>query len=359
MKRKVSVIGTVGLPAAYGGFETLAENLSVRHESKWADEIDFAVYCSKHSYEKKLASYRKTKLRYINCKANGLFSVMYDMLSMIDSIKRKDDVAIVLGVSGCLFLPIFRLISKTKIVVNIDGMEWKREKWGWFAKRFLRLSERIAVKYSDVVICDNQAIVDYVKSCYLIDSVNIAYGGDHVNVEIPTEIPCALPSDYYFSVCRIEPENNIGLILDGFMMVPHANFVMVGNWDASEYGRALRVKYSSIRNIFLSDPIYDIKVLQAIRSGAKVYVHGHSAGGTNPSLVEAMSTGLPVFAYDCNFNRNTTHDGCFYFSNSADLCKLIESIKEELDDCKKRMRDIANTHYRWDQIADRYFSLCY
>ena len=358
MKKKVSIVGTVGLPPIYGGFETLADNLSARHESKWVDFFDLSVYCSSFSYREKENKFRSTQLRYVACKANGIYSVIYDTISMLDAVLKKDNVILVLGVSGCLFLPLVRFFSNAKIVVNIDGLEWRREKWGWFARAFLKLSEKIAVKFSDVVISDNQAVADYVENNYSIRSENVAYGGDHVNSASTVSAPFVLPERYFFTVCRIEPENNISLILGAFAKSPQANLVIVGNWKSSEYGRALRADFSKFKNICICDPIYNIDILQCLRRGSIGYVHGHSAGGTNPSLVEAMSTGLSVFAFDCDFNRYTTDGESFFFKNSADLMFLLKNVDDsDLLRCSQKMFEIANVRYRWDLIADKYFSL--
>ena len=154
--QKVAIIGTVGVPANYGGFETLVENIIGENSS---DDIEYTVFCSSKSYKKKVSSYKGAKLKYIGLKANGAQSTLYDIMSMLKTTN-KYDVALVLGVSGCIFLPVFRLWFRNHLIVNIDGLEHKREKWGKFAKWFLRKSEAIAVKYADVVVADNKGIQD-------------------------------------------------------------------------------------------------------------------------------------------------------------------------------------------------------
>ena len=173
---KVAIIGTVGVPANYGGFETLVEQL-VRHNS--SDEIQYAVYCSKKSYDEERWVYHGAKTEYVGLNANGMQSIPYDILSLVKAA-RNSDVILVLGVSGCAFLPIFRLFSKKKLVINIDGLEHRRDKWNKWARRFLKFSEKQAVKYGDVIITDNKGITDYVMEEYGKPSELIAYGGDHV-----------------------------------------------------------------------------------------------------------------------------------------------------------------------------------
>ena len=208
MNKKVAIIGIVGLPAKYGGFETLAKYL-VEYLN---DKFDLTIFCSSKSYTNKLKSYRGAKLEYINLKANGIQSIPYDIFSIYKSLKIADTL-LILGVSGCIFLPILRIFSKKRIIVNIDGLEWKREKWNIFIKCFLKFSERLAVKFSDDIISDNKVIKDYIEKEYNVESHLIAYGANYVlNVPITKELIEKYPfleSPFAFKVCRIEPENKI------------------------------------------------------------------------------------------------------------------------------------------------------
>ena len=151
--KKVAIIGTVGLPAIYGGFETLAEYMT----AELKDHYDFTVYASSKAYTQKLDEYNDVKLQYLPLNANGIQSIPYDVLSMLHAL-RHADILLVLGVSGCIFLPFIKLISRKRIIVNIDGLEWKRDKWGVFSKAFLKFSEAVAVKVADVVVADNKVI---------------------------------------------------------------------------------------------------------------------------------------------------------------------------------------------------------
>ena len=175
-KKKVAIIGTVGVPARYGGFETLAHHLVV----ELANKVDMTVYCSAKSYAKpeRKATYKGARLVYVPLRANGISSVFYDILSMIHAMIFSE-VLIILGVSGCLFLPFVRLFSNRKVIVNVDGLEWRRAKWNSWAKRFLIWSERMAIALSDEVITDNEAIRKYVFDRYGRDSRLIEYGADH------------------------------------------------------------------------------------------------------------------------------------------------------------------------------------
>ncbi|WPN48582.1 DUF1972 domain-containing protein [Pseudomonas sp. P8_241] len=311
MQYRVAIIGTVGLPAQYGGWESLSEQLVLNLDKTY----DMTVYCSAFSYAERPKKFGNAKLVYIKLKANGFQSIPYDIVSMLRAY-RESDVMLILGVSGCIALPVIRLLTKKAIIVNIDGFEWKRAKWSPLIKKFLKFSERLAVRFADRIVTDNKVLRDYVLSEYGVDSTLIAYGGDQalksaVDEEAAVQFDF-LNSPYAFSVCRIEPENNIHLILQAFSDngIP---LVLVGNWKQSEYGSELQRRYSAVKNLFLLDPIYDPAKLAPLRSNCTLYVHGHSAGGTNPSLVEAMWLGLPIIAFDVSFNRASTEDKAEYF----------------------------------------------
>jgi glycosyltransferase involved in cell wall biosynthesis len=342
---KISIVGTVGLPACYGGFETLVENLVDD-----STEHNITVYCSSGSYPKKVTSYKGAKLCYIPLKANGIQSIAYDIASLAHSIATKQDVILILGVSGCIFLPFLRMFSKAKIVTNIDGLEWRREKWGAAAKRFLKYSEKLSIKYSDRIITDNQAIADYVQTEYKTNSTVIAYGGDHaINPNIDNK-----DDGYALALCRIEPENNVEMILEAFSQTTQT-LKFIGNWNNSEFGRAMKTKYASFNNINIIDPIYDIDSLAKLRAACSFYVHGHSAGGTNPSLVEMMHFGKTIFCFDCNYNRATTENTSEFFATTQDLVTKIEA-KNSADN-GPAMREIAQRRYTWDIVRKQYFDL--
>ena len=355
-KLKLALIGTAGVPSRYGGFETLVHQM-VDH---WAEKYNLTVYCSNAVYATKERSdtYKGVRRVFLPFKANGVQSILYDILSIFHALIYADQL-LIFGVSGCFILPLIRLISRKKIMVNIDGLEWKRGKWSGFARKFLEISEYFAVKFSHADVTDNAALRLYTSKRYGTTSELIEYGGDHayavkVNATNINKLPFGA-EPYAFSVCRIEPENNIHLILAAFASLKPRKLVFVGNWDNSEYGRRLREQYGRLPNIELLDPIYDDLELNLLRSNCLVYLHGHSAGGTNPSLVEAMSLGLPILAFDIIYNRETTEKKAFYFSSCEELTQLIQKLKPT--DYFSRgavMRSIANKRYTWKNIFSRY-----
>lgn len=356
---KLAVIGSVGVPAKYGGFETLVHFL-VKNLHK---RLDLTVYCSAHSYseEERTESWNGAKLHYIPLNANGLQSIFYDIWSMIHAV-RHSDVLLILGVSGCIFLPFLKIFSKKKVIVNIDGLEWRRPKWNFLAKKFLLFSEQVACRFADEIVTDNRILKEYVKIRYDIEGNLIEYGADHtfkVNIETKDiEEYSFLAKDYAFKVARIEPENNLHLILEGFSQVPNQTLVVVGNWENSSYGKDLRKEYAEFKNIFLLDPIYNPKKLNLLRSNCKFYVHGHSAGGTNPSLVEAMYLNLPIVSFDVIYNRVTTNNKALFFNDLNDLKALIANIdKQPLTAIARDMQEYAMRMYTWETVSEKYGNL--
>lgn len=351
----IAIIGIQGVPANYGGFESLVENIIGVDKS---EDIRYTVFCSSKDMGERMPSYKGARLKYVPFHANGLQSVPYDIVSMMRAIRGYDTV-LILGVSGCIFLPVLRLFSRSKLVVNIDGLEHRRDKWGKTARAFLKYSEKIAVKYADVIIADNKGIQDYVKEEYGKGSELIAYGGDHVIRELSPSFEQEVldkyslqSDDYAITVCRIEPENNCHKTLEAFSRTDK-KLMFIGNWSRSEYGQNLKEKYSKFPNIIIQDPIYDIDILYALRKNAGMYIHGHSAGGTNPSLVEAMFFGCPILCYDVVYNRASTKEKAYYWADVEELVGLLQ----RKDLCGEIMRTIAQKEYTWKTITSQYEAL--
>ena len=355
---KISILGTVGVPGRYGGFETLAENL-VRYHAESGSPDELTVYCSRAAYPDAPPGYLSARLRYSRFKANGLQSVPYDIFTLLDAVFRRTDTVLLLGVSGAAILPLVRLVSRARIITNVDGIEWKRDKWRGLAKWFLRFSERMAVRYSHEVIADNQGIADYIQENFNTSCHVIAYGGDHALSAVPAPLNgLSIPDSYAFALCRIEPENNVEMILEAMAGLPEQPLVFVGNWKNSEFGRDMLARFGGFRNLYLLDPIYDLGKLRTLRAGARLYVHGHSAGGTNPSLVEMMHFGVPILAYDCVFNRYSTDDRAAYFEDADALAgQLTHFDPKKAAIMGVSMAKQAQDKYTWQHIGAAYFGL--
>jgi len=355
-KKRIAIVGSVGVPAYYGGFETLVDNLL----PYLTLEYDVTVYCCSKAYPKKerLKYYRGARLIYVPIKANGIQSILYDSVSMIMAF-RKHDLYLNLGVSGGIMFPVIKTVSKKKIIVNIDGLEWRRPKWGLIAKNALKILEWFSIRFSNADITDNIGIQRYVRRKYNSLSHMIAYGGDHnYKIEITDKNVTDysfLRQKYDFKVARIEPENNIHVVLEAYRILSARKIVIVGNWLQSQYGIDLKLKYSRYANIHLLDPIYNLETLNVLRSNCQVYVHGHSAGGTNPSLVEAMYLGLPVLAYKVSFNEFTTEGKAIFFSSTQELVNHLRNTSlSEWQEVASNLSQLAISKYKWSIISYQY-----
>lgn len=351
MKKKIAIIGTQGVPSKYGGFETLVEYLLIN----LSENFEITVFCSSKYYkDRKLKKYKGAKLQYINLDANGWQSIFFDAISILKSYKKYDKV-LILGSSGAFILPFLSRYRK-KFILNFGGLDWKRNKWNKFARYYLKISEKVAVLYCGQIIADNQGILEYIFYEYNKSSSLIAYGGDQaVKAKIKEKKYKFQNTEYCMTVARIQKDNNIELILESFISLPKNKIVIVGNWNKDQYGLDLKEKYKNYNNIYLLDAIYDLTELNILRSNSTIYIHAHSAGGTNPALVEAMNLGLPIFAYSSGFNEHTTHSKGRYFKSTKELSTLIGNAdKTELSNLGNKMKKIAIENYTWDIISKKY-----
>ncbi len=350
---RLAIVGIRGLPNTYGGFETLAENL-VEHLSA---EFQFTVYCSSKDMDSRLSSYKGAALKYIPVTSHGGLGMVYDSLALADAVRNHDKV-LFLGFGAGFIMPLLKQY-RSRIILNFGGLDWKRNKWSPFARKVIRTAERFLVRNSGTVIADNEGIRQYIKETYGIETPLIAYGGDQAAPQAISAGAVAkypfLSGSYAFSVARIQPDNNIDMILDAFSAQDELPLVMVGNWDNSAYGKQTREKYSNRRNLILLDAIYDRTELDLLRSNCTLYVHGHSAGGTNPALAEAMYLGLPVFAYASGYNEYTTEEHALFFTDAAELTRLVTNYRSvDLKGIGDKLKAVAERLYRWKHVAAEY-----
>lgn len=353
--KKIAIIGTVGLPARYGGFETFAEQLVTRLSKKY----EFIVFCSKKHYRTHNDIYKNAHRVFLPFNANGYQSVIYDIYSIIYSLFRADTL-LILGVSGCIILPFIKLFRR-KIIVSVDGLDTKREKWSSLIKQFLVVSERYAVKHANVVIADNKYIQKYLKEKYNCESKLIEYGSDHsISIKKKPDDIKKYPfinNKYAIAISRIEKENHCEVILEAFSRITEYELVFIGTWNKNKYSRYLYNKHHSNKNITLLDPIYNSSIINLLRSNASMFIHGNGAGGTNPGLLEAMNIGLPILAYDVVFNRNVTKNNALFFTTPKELIKEIKNNIEDRDIAEKNrlaVETIAKKKYRWTDIINKY-----
>ena len=352
---RLIIIGSDGVPARYGGWETFVEHIAYY----LVDYYRLTIVGSSVARKQRSRNNESYKTVYIPIKANGAWSIIYDLISLIYCLFKRPEHVLMLGVSTALFLPFFRPFLK-KVYINVDGIEWRREKWSPPAKLLLKFCEKISVKFADVIIADNEGIKEYIEENYPNKNVKtISYGGNH-SVEVQY---CKLPPlriqqirESYLAICRIEPENNVGMILRAAKN-SDVNLIFIGNWFGSRYGQELFNEFSQYQKIILLEPIYDLETLYVYRENCVGYIHGHSAGGTNPSLVEIMFHKKTILAFDCIFNRETLNHNGLFFKNEASLSENLMYNKNNDNDFPSLCLATANSKYTWQRIADEYIDL--
>ena len=352
---KLAIVGAHGLPAKYGGYCTLAEYLA---EYK-PEDFDVTVYCVKSEFPDGPEMYKGCHLVYLDAPARGLMAWKFHAKGIKHAIRNGADCILLCGSSGGFSLPFYHKY-RSRFYLNIGGVEWARSKYNAIMQRVVRYLMQVAVRNSGHLVADNIGIKEYIKEEYKRDdSVVIAYGGDQACKEEATpkiiEKYPFMNGDYAVAIARIQPDNNTDMLLEAFKNAKMP-LVYIGNWGVSEYGIETRKKYSNENNLYLLDAIYEIHELNMIRSNCALYVHGHSAGGTNPSLVEAMHLGVPLACYDNGFNNNTTYNKAIYFDSANDLQRKLNLLtREQLQENAQTMKTLAMEHYQWKTIAGQYY----
>lgn len=353
---KIGIIGSRGIPNHHGGFEQFAEYFSVYLAKQG---IDVVVYNSSlHPYKK--SAYKGVNI--ITCKdpedklgTAGQF--IYDLNCIMDARKRNFDIILQLGYTSNSIW--HRLLpKKTIIVTNMDGLEWKRSKYGFLIKKFLKYAEKLAALNSDYLIADSVGIQQHLKQTYNKDSVFIAYGA-HIFMHPEKDILARYnlkPNEYNVVLARIEPENNIDIIIEGVLDYKWPT-IIIGDIEKTKFGNQLKKKYQHSKNIKFLGAIYDTKALNNLRYYSKIYFHGHSVGGTNPSLLEAMASNAFIIANDNIFNKAILKDNALYFKNSDDIKNHLK--KFENIDCEfftKQNKYTIEKNYSWDEINLSYLN---
>tara|TARA_B100000214_G_scaffold128347_1_gene91295 strand:- start:8730 stop:9836 length:1107 start_codon:yes stop_codon:yes gene_type:complete len=354
----IAILGTRGIPNNYGGFEQCAEYLSV---GLVRNGHNVSVYNPTfHPYKKDIYKGVKIIRKYSPQKIIGVSAsnFIYDYLCFKDAISKDFDIILELGLITSALSIIFCKHEGKKIVTNLDGLEWKRSKWNPFIQRITKSLEKYGVEYSDYLIADNIGIQKYVKREYNRKSKFISYGALNV---LPPNPACLLDygikqSDYFLSIARLEPENNLEMMFDAYVISSiKTPYYVVGNY-LTDYGIFLKDKYQNKGIIFLGG-IFNKTDLDNIRFYSTLYLHGHSVGGTNPSLLEAMAAKTLIVSHNNKFNKSVLEKNAFYFSNTKELVDLFKL------DLKKKRRKFASKNldkiektYRWPVIVKKYES---
>ena len=356
---KIAVLGTRGIPNNYGGFEQCAEKLSER----WVRGGHRVTVYSPDEHEYKETEWNGVKIKHIFSKESKfgiLGTFFYDYLCLKDAVKEDYDIVLNLGyVPSALFFYL-RKKTKAKFITNMDGLEWKRDKWNSVLKRFIKFCENKAVKYSDMLVFDNEGIRDYYFKHFNVDGRVIEYGAEVFNnpdLSVLKEYRVE-KYKYFLAIARFEPENNLKTIIDGYLKSKAKEpLLLIGN-PGTKFGKSLLKKYGSNSSIRFLGAIYNQGELNTLRMFSKLYFHGHSVGGTNPSLLEAMACGSYIVAHDNVFNRSVLESNGLYFANSKELAGIINSFDEtKREEYAERNRLKIKEFYNWDLIAEKYINL--
>lgn len=353
---KIGILGTRGIPNHHGGFEQFAENFAVFAARKGHDV--YVYNSSLHPY--KADTFEGVNI--INCSdwedkmgTGGQF--IYDLNCILDSRKRNFDILLQLGYTSNAIW--HKLLPKNaKIVTNMDGLEWKRTKYSSKIQKFLKYSEKLAVKSSDYLISDSKGIESYLKETYNAPSKFIAYGANIFNSPNPKILSeyQLEPHKYDMLIARMEPENNIEMILDGYVESgSQFPFLIIGNAEKTPFGKKMLEKFKEYPSIKFLGAIYDLEQLNNLRYYSRFYFHGHSVGGTNPSLLEAMSSQACIVANNNLFNSSILGEDAYYFKNEAEVAKIISTQERNSNFIEQNLKKIKE-NFSWEIINNEYLS---
>ncbi len=356
----IAMLGTRGVPAAYGGFETAVEEIGRRLADRGHDVVVYS-----RGGEEKVREH--LGMRVVHLPALPLKqaeTLSHTGLSTAHLwLRRRPDVAFVFNAANSPFVPLLRA-RRVPVALHMDGIEWKRSKWGGRGRAYYRWAEEFGVRTADALISDAPGIADYYRDEFDVPTELIRYGAPILD-DVPTapiEKLGLTPEGYHLVVARFEPENHVREIVEGYRRsTAKLPLIVVGSAPyAADYTRAIDAAASGDERIRLLGGVFDQDLLDALYAHALTYLHGHSVGGTNPSLLRAMGAGTATTAFDVGFNRETLDENGRFFRDAAEAASAIE--ESERDCSATRLSAIqaqqrAATDFRWDDVADEYETL--
>lgn len=363
---KIAFISTRGIPNNYGGFEQFAEYISVGLAERGHEVV---VY-SPHFHPYKEDTYKGVRIKHIYSPepwmGSSVGSFFYDFASLKDALKKeKFDIIYEAGYTSIVPAYIWFNVRKIKYPIfttNMDGLEYKRTKFNKWVQKFIFWEEKMTVKHSHYLIADNMGIHDYYKEKYGKESKFLAYGADihdNYNEEFLKEFELEA-DNYYLLVARLEPENNIIMAIEGYLASKEKGkrpLVIVGKTN-TPHGKELVAKYGNEKSVRFVGGIYDFDKLNSIRHFSYAYFHGHSVGGTNPSLLEAMASDCFILANDNIFNKAVLGENALYYPDHNAVTELLNNIESLALKHKKpfieKNLEIIRKEYSWDKLVDEH-----
>ena len=354
-------MGTRGVPASYGGFETAVEEIGKRLAARG---YDVTVYCRNPGQT--LSEYEGMHLVNLPAVRHRMAETLsHTSLSTARAIiKDRPDVALVLNAGNAPLLKPLKAAG-IPVAIHLDGLESKREKWRGTGARYYRWAEKVAVKQGDEVIADAQSIADHVQTTYGRTCVVIPYGAEVIEPGFDRLHELGVVRrDYQLIVARLEPENHVLEAVHGYTISEETRpLLVVGGAPYSQwYIDRINEVATQSPSVRLLGGIYDQELLDQLYANARTYIHGHSVGGTNPSLLRALGAGAPVLAFDCEFNREVTNEAAFFWRDAESLATILDEVAEgEIDDELNGFSQLGRAriaeHYQWDAVTDDYEAL--
>ena len=353
---RIAILGTRGIPNYYGGFEHISEYVSAGLVKKGHS---VTVYNS-HNHPYTADTWNGVNIQHCYdpeylIGTAGQF--VYDLNCLMDARKRKFDVVLLMGyTSSSVWGRLYP--KKSAIITNMDGLEWKRSKYSKSVQQFLKYAEKLAVKHSHFYISDSRVIKDYLESKYNVTSEYIPYGADLMSDIEKEQLDAALAKkeDYFLLMARMEPENNIETILEGFNNSNSPRMFKVLGDTGNRFGQYIRHRFKNDERIHFKGAIFDTAKVRVLQNNSYLYFHGHSVGGTNPSLLEAMASEALIAAHDNPFNKSVLHSDAFYFSDASGVQHLVETVQRketERNMVKNNLNKIA-FQFNWEKIINEY-----
>lgn len=358
----ISILGTRGVPARHGGFETFAERLA-KHLTLHGWSV--TVYCQSDGGDANTSDdWNGIRRVIIPVKQAGAFgTVVFDWRCIRDAVTEKPGVILTLGYNTAI-LSVLLKRGGLRNLINMDGVEWMRQKWGWPEKLWLRLNERAGCWLGDHLVADHPCIASRLEHIVSRSKITmIPYGADAVGPQPETDLPILQrfglrPRSYALVIARPEPENSILEIVSAFSRTRrHCRLIVLGRFDTQRNRYHAAVVSAASEEVTFVGAIYDNGVVACLRANARLYVHGHSVGGTNPSLVEAMGAGCAILARDNKFNRWVAGDGAFFFRDAAECDRALSSIlgdEPKLAEMRLSSRSRHKQCFTWATILDAY-----
>jgi len=357
---RIAMVGTRGVPAHYGGFETAIEEIGQR---LCARGHKVTVYCRDlDGNAARESTYLGMDLVYLPAlHKRALETLSHTGFSVMHLLRHRPDAAIVFNAANAPYLPLFRAAG-IPVATHVDGLEWKRAKWGRGGQRYYRGMEALAVRWSDALIADAVGIQNYYRDKFAAETVYLAYGApildnapSHRLAELQVE-----PHGYHLVVARFEPENHIALIVEGYVRSQaKAPLIVVGSAPYSDGYTRLVHSLGDERVRFVGG-VWDQELLDQLYAHCLVYWHGHSVGGTNPSLLRAIGSAAPTNAFDVDFNREVLSNSGRYFVGPDDVAALAEEAEVQLSPLRERgaLGQQLARRFDWDMVAAGYEQLC-